>query len=560
MIWVEIEFPNYKVLLCVVYRSPGATQSFWQNFEYSIEEAFNYTTNVIITGDLNIDLLVENNNSLSNIINVFYLQNVIHEPTRINQNTGNGTLLDPVLISADCNVTFSEVIDVCREKSDHNATKISLQIPNYLQKTYQRTIWMYKNADFEKFNKLIRQFNWEESFFTLVNDIDEMADFFTNKYLEMAKECIPTKVVNIRRTDKPWFNSEIRHHIRIRDRLHRKLKSSPTVHNRNIYKIRRNKVNNMIIHAKEQFYLNANGLLDENSNNPKAFWSLVKKVMGNCRSTVIPPLINPVTNDIVVNESDKANVLNNYFCSISSTANNIDPPNLPRRTPFSLDVDDINDDDVKDILKSLQIGKASGGDFISHQMLKNTADTVYLPLKYIFNHSLRISKYPSCWKIANVLSLFKKGDKSIASNYRPIALLSCVGKVFERIVFKYIYNYMLEHKLLYKFQSGFVSGHSTSHQLIELYHQICIALENGQITVAVFCDISKAFDRLWHKGLIEKLKSYGINGKLLKWLKDYISERKQQVLLNNSIFSLGTLKAGVPQGSVLDPLLFSFYK
>ena len=187
-----------------------------------------------------------------------------------------------------------------------------------------------------------------------------MADFFTNKYLEMAKECIPTKVVNIRRTDKPWFNSEIRHHIRIRDRLHRKLKSSPTVHNRNIYKIRRNKVNNMIIHAKEQFYLNANGLLDENSNNPKAFWSLVKKVMGNCRSTVIPPLINPVTNDIVVNESDKANVLNNYFCSISSTANTIDPPNLPRRTPFSLDVDDINDDDVKDILKSLQIGKASG--------------------------------------------------------------------------------------------------------------------------------------------------------------------------------------------------------
>ena len=165
MIWVEIEFPNYKVLLCVVYRFPGATQSFCQNFEYSIEEAFNYTTNVIITGDLNIDLLVENNNSLSNIIKVFYLQNVIHEPTRINQNTGNGTLLDPVLISADCNVTFSEVIDVCREKSDHNATKISFQIPNYLQKTYQRTLWMYKNADFEKFNKLIRQFNWEESFF-----------------------------------------------------------------------------------------------------------------------------------------------------------------------------------------------------------------------------------------------------------------------------------------------------------------------------------------------------------------------------------------------------------
>jgi hypothetical protein len=107
---------------------------------------------------------------------------------------------------------------------------------------------------------------------------------------------------------------------------------------------------------------------------------------------------------------------------------------------------------------------------------------------------------------------------------------------------------MLEHKLLYKFQSGFVSGHSTSHQLIELYHKIYIALENGQITVAVFSDISKAFDRLWHKGLIEKLKSYGIKGKLLKWLKEYISERKQQVLLNNSISWLGSLKTGVSQG------------
>ena len=97
-------------------------------------------------------------------------------------------------------------------------------------------------------------------------------------------------------------------------------------------------------------------------------------------------------------------------------------------------------------------------------------------------------------------------------------VLSSVEKIFERIVFKYIYNFILEHELLYSFQSGFVSGHSTFHQLIELYHKICIALENGQITVAVFCDISKGFDRLWHKGLIEKFKSYGINGKLLQWL------------------------------------------
>ncbi|CAC5376129.1 unnamed protein product [Mytilus coruscus] len=133
----------------------------------------------------------------------------------------------------------------------------------------------------------------------------------------------------------------------------------------------------MIIYAKEQFYLNANGLLDEKSNkNPKAFWSLVKKVMGNCRSTSIPPLLNPNTNEISVVKKKKQICLTHIFCNISKSSDDgVTPPDLPLRTQHSLDIDEITEDEIKDILKSLEIGKASGEDCISHQMLKYTANS-----------------------------------------------------------------------------------------------------------------------------------------------------------------------------------------
>ncbi|CAC5373651.1 unnamed protein product [Mytilus coruscus] len=293
LIWLEIDFPQHKILLCAVYRSPGSSHPFWQNFKHSIEQAYNYTTKIVITGDLNVDLFTEHNHVLNDLMNIFCLQNVVKEATRFDHRSGRAALLDPILISEDCCATFTEVIDINRQMSDHNATKVYLRIPNFSEKNFTRTIWLYKHADFTRFNTDIQNFDWQTSLTAFEDDVDGMAVFFTEKYIEMAKNSIPTKTVTIQSSDKPWFNSEIRKEIRLRDRLHKKLRKLRTVQNTNKFKVQSNKVNNMIIYAKEQFYLNANGLLDEKSNkNPKAFWSLVKKVMGNCRSTSIPPLLN----------------------------------------------------------------------------------------------------------------------------------------------------------------------------------------------------------------------------------------------------------------------------
>lgn len=169
------------------------------------------------------------------------------------------------------------------------------------------------------------------------------------------------------------------------------------------------------------------------------------------------------------------------------------------------------------------------------------------------------SEFPSQWKIASVMPLFKKGDKLLTSNYRPISLLSTVGKVFERIVFKHIFNHLISNNLLYKYQSGFIPGHSTVHQLIEIYYRICMSMDDKCFTSLVLCDISKAFDRVWHIGLLTKLNAYGIRGKLHDWFNSYISDRKQSVFVNNTSSPLGHTNAGVPQGSVLGPLLFLIY-
>ncbi len=153
----------------------------------------------------------------------------------------------------------------------------------------------------------------------------------------------------------------------------------------------------------------------------------------------------------------------------------------------------------------------------------------------------------------------KKGDRDQSCNYRPISLISCIGKVMERIVFKHIYNHLHFNNLIYKQQSGFLPGHSTVYQLIDIYNQICQSIDNTQYTCIVFCDISKAFDRVWHAGLLLKLEQNGIEGALLDWIQNYLSSRSQKVFVGQSYSDTKLIKAGVPQGSVLGPLLFLIY-
>ena len=177
----------------------------------------------------------------------------------------------------------------------------------------------------------------------------------------------------------------------------------------------------------------------------------------------------------------------------------------------------------------------------------------------MFNYSLNTNTVPSSWKISNVCPIFKFGNPFLPSNYRPVSLLNSIGKVFERIIFKYIYNHLKDIDYFTPLQSGFMPGDSTVNQVIGIYHEI-YALDDRLEFRAVFFDISKAFDKVWHKGLLFKLNRAGIHGKLPAWFSNYLSNRLQRVILPERVSSLCHVQAGVPQGSILGPLLFLIYR
>ena len=192
-------------------------------------------------------------------------------------------------------------------------------------------------------------------------------------------------------------------------------------------------------------------------------------------------------------------------------------------------------------------------------MLHLCASEVAYPLRLIFQKCMTIGKFPDSWKYANVVPIHKKGNRQLKMNYRPISLLPICGKILEKIVFDQVYSFINVNNLLSNYQSGFRPGDSAIYQFISITSTIYETFEKYDETRALFLDISKAFDKVWHDGLILKLKCNGISGSLLDFFQNYLQNRYQRVVLNGTVSDWRCINAGVPQGSVLGPLLFLVY-
>ena len=176
---------------------------------------------------------------------------------------------------------------------------------------------------------------------------------------------------------------------------------------------------------------------------------------------------------------------------------------------------------VESIMKCLPLGKAVGPDGINNRILRECSRELSHPLYFLINHSLSLGIFPETWKDAMVSAIFKKGDMSSVSYYRPISLLSCSERVAVRAVFKHLYNHLHENSILTHLQSGFIPGDSPTNQLTYLYDTFSHALDSGKEIRVVFCDISKAFDCVWHQGILLKLRAAGVTGNLLSWFRSF---------------------------------------
>lgn len=341
--------------------------------------------------------------------------------------------------------------------------------------------------------------------------------------------------------------------------MYRKYKKTNNMHHWNRFKTLRNKVINLIRTSKTEYYDKLETTINTEKPNSKLFWKTSKQILKINNSTQSTPTLI-YNNETAETDIEKATMLNDYFASQSVVNDNNKP--LPPNTTVSheyFDLIPITVQDVKDVFDNLDVNKACGPDLMNPRLLKEGSPVLALPYSIVFNRSIQAGHFPSPWKEANVTPIHKKDSSSSPTNYRPISLLCQPGKGLERCVHKQLFNYVKENSLITPFQSGFIPGDSTTFQLIHTYHVICEAVDSGKEVRVVFCDISKAFDRVWHRGLLHKLRNLGCSERLLKWFSSYLFGRRQRVVLNGQMSKWAYIQAGVPQGSILGPLLFLVY-
>lgn len=553
---LSVENSNFSISLFAVYRPPSNNvRCFIDELETALS-AVNPVSQLCLIGDLNIDILTPTKSVVCDYLNVlskFALESVIEAPTREEFLGGKfvSSCLDHINIRT-LNASYRAAV-VTQKLADHYiiVCEIVVAAANQVSSTESRRISVF---DKKSFDRLVVDYDWV-GFMREADNITAYPKFiqvFASFYASSKKEIL----IKQRRLDRRWLTADILAAIKVKkDLWYRCRRSRGNIELQTEFKIARNQVNALIRSARRRHYRSR---FSEARGNSAKTWSLANEIRGSTNprledNSILSKFSSPA--EVVVNN------FNDFFARTSGVIRDETKAQNTLRDSIieSAFLNPIDESQLHYLLFSLKPNKAPGKDGIRIIDLHRNFNTLKNVLLFLLNGILDSGIFPAELKTAIVKPLFKGGNHSRVENYRPISILSCISQLIEKHLFDTITSFFDRNNIISPSQYGFIAGRGTQPLLEEFSDNLFLSFERNLFSCGLFLDVAKAFDSISHNILCEKLHKMGIRGPLLDLIRSYLQERTQVVHLGGFTSRSVPLRAGVPQGSIISPLLFNVY-